>query len=301
MQRTTRGAAAELAEVVKSLFWYHSIDLGNGIVTPGHCGAPNPDIVRLYDALDFRGKKVLDIGYWDGLWSFEAEKRGAALVYATDKFDHRSHNDSPAFKVAHEALKSKVIYRSDLSVHDVAELGVNDFDIVVFCGVFYHLKDPLLALARLRRVMKDGGTILIEGEVHPDESRAFAKFYYRDWFMNDPSNWWVPSLRCFREWVECSYIEIVDEIIPEGQITERFLTRDGQMFVDEAHKRVYLAARAVRRGDGKYQGRDTELSAFDRAHGTHHAQAPARRHEPKVHFWSRALRGLSERRRSHRS
>jgi tRNA (mo5U34)-methyltransferase len=291
MRRTTEDSVQELARKVKSTFWYHSIDLGHGIVTPGHCGPPNPDILRLYDTLDFRGKKVLDIGCWDGLWSFEAEKRGAALVYATDKVDHRTYNESLSIHIAHEALKSKVVYRSDLSVYDVGELGVNDFDIVVFCGVFYHLKDPLLALARLRRVMKEGGTILIEGEVHPDETRALAKFYYRDWLANDPSNWWVPSRRCLREWVECSYFEIVNEFIPEEQFTERFLTRSGTMLPDEHHLRVYLAARAVRRRDGNYQGRDTELGRFDLAHGERHAENRGRP-ASKPHLWSRALRRL---------
>jgi tRNA (mo5U34)-methyltransferase len=293
MRRTRTDSAGELAETVKKVFWYHSIDLGNGVVTPGHCGPPNADILRLYDSLDFRGKKVLDIGCWDGLWSFEAEKRGAALVYATDKIDHRTHNESPSFQVAHKALQSKVIYRSDLSVYDVAELGVEDFDIVVFCGVFYHLKDPLLALARLRRVMKEGGTILIEGEVHPDESRAFAKFYYRDWLMNDPSNWWVPSRRCLREWVECSYFEIVEEFVPEGQWTERVLTRNGETIADEDHRRVYLVARAVRRRDHNYQGRDTELGSFDVSEDGTCAETAPRRQPPRTHFWSRTLRRLS--------
>jgi tRNA (mo5U34)-methyltransferase len=290
MRRRTTVRDGELAEKVQRSFWYHSIDLGNGIVTPGQCGPPNPNVLQIYDTLDFRGKKVLDIGCWDGLWSFEAEKRGAALVHAIDKVDHRTHNEFLSIEIAHQALKSKVIYRSDLSVYDVGELGVNDFDIVVFCGVFYHLKDPLLALARLRKVMKEGGTIIIEGEIHPDESRSFAEFYYRDWLMNDPSNWWVPSLRCLREWVECSYFEIVQEIIPEGQYTERFLTHNGEIRPDQEHKRIFLSARAVRRADRNYQGRDNELGSLDLAHAELHADQGRGRHELKSHFWSRALR-----------
>ena len=74
----------DLLERVQALTWVHSIDLGNGIVTPGMWGPPSPTIMRALDTIDFHGKKVLDIGCWDGLWSFEAEKRGATTIVATD-------------------------------------------------------------------------------------------------------------------------------------------------------------------------------------------------------------------------
>lgn len=58
----------ELLSRVGQYDWIHSIDLGEGIVTPGKWGPPNPLLVDVFDRLDFRGKKVLDIGCWDGLW-----------------------------------------------------------------------------------------------------------------------------------------------------------------------------------------------------------------------------------------
>ncbi len=60
---------------VAGISWYHSIDLGNGIVTPG-----NPPDERMIEAglPRLRGQTVLDIGAWDGYWSFLAEKRQAA-------------------------------------------------------------------------------------------------------------------------------------------------------------------------------------------------------------------------------
>src|SRR5436309_7967242 len=122
------------------LNWVHRIDLGHGLVTPGRWGAHNPRIMQALDAIDFRGKKVLDIGCWDGLFSFEAEKRGAAEVYATDLVTHRHIRETieqPTFRFAHDALKSRARYFPDVSVYDVERLGAHDFDVVIYAGVYY--------------------------------------------------------------------------------------------------------------------------------------------------------------------
>jgi tRNA (mo5U34)-methyltransferase len=86
-----------LRQAVSALTWVHSIDLGNRIITPGIWGKPQPLIMRAFDDIDFRGRKVLDVGCWDGLWSFEAEKRGAAEVWATDDISQRSYSNQETF------------------------------------------------------------------------------------------------------------------------------------------------------------------------------------------------------------
>src|SRR6266496_2065088 len=85
-----------LRERVHSLDWVHTIDLGQGLVTPG-AWPPSPLIRKAFDSLDFVGKRVLDVGCWDGLWSFEAERRGAGEVYATDCVSQRPHREQPTF------------------------------------------------------------------------------------------------------------------------------------------------------------------------------------------------------------
>src|SRR5436190_23950432 len=72
-----------LVDRVHSIPWYHSIDLGNGIVTPGMSGAPLVDRSAMPD---LRGKSVLDIGAWDGYYSFLAERAGASRVVALDHY-----------------------------------------------------------------------------------------------------------------------------------------------------------------------------------------------------------------------
>ena len=94
----------------------HSIDLGDGFVTAGIWGE-NPFIATALNEIDFRGKKVLDIGCWDGKHSFLAESKGANEVYATDLVSQRDFAGQPTFHLARAALKSKVKYFPYLSVY----------------------------------------------------------------------------------------------------------------------------------------------------------------------------------------
>jgi tRNA (mo5U34)-methyltransferase len=214
--------------------WLYSVDLGGGITTPGHFGPPNPQIVEAFAQVDFQGKQVLDIGCFEGQWSFEAEKRGAASVLASDYLveDPRARpsehgiKELPTFRLAHAILGSRVEYRPDVSVYHVTRLGRRDFDVVVFCGVYYHLKHPLLALSRLREVIRDGGTLIVEGPVIEGPRESYARFFYRDVLADDRSNWWVPTLSCLLEWIECSYFEVLQVSSPAVQEVRSVGTAD---------------------------------------------------------------------------
>jgi tRNA (mo5U34)-methyltransferase len=264
---------SDLLARVQALTWVHTIDLGNGIVTPGMWGPPPPTIMHALDTIDFQGKKVLDIGCWDGLWSFEAEKRGAKIVVATDLNTQRWPPDGHAtFLLAHEALGSNAIYRADVSVYDVPRIfPERDFDVVLFCGIYYHLRDPLLALSRLRQAMKPGGVIVVEGEVTLDRAKCGAEFFYRTTHGNDPSNWWVPTIRCLYEWVESSYFDVLQEfppphVDPKTTFLEKLQRK--RVSPEPQFSRAVLTARAVVRHDPKYMLPDGELAVFDRDAGS---------------------------------
>ena len=132
--------------------WIHKMDL-NGVTTPGvydPCG--KYDIFGLPERLD--GLTVLDIGCADGYYSFESERRGASVV-AVDRSLH-------GFELAREILGSKAEHR----VIDFMEFtDERKFDIVLFLGILYHMRHPLLALERLREFVKDGGVAFIESEI----------------------------------------------------------------------------------------------------------------------------------------
>lgn len=252
------------AEVAKH-DWMHTIDLGQGVVTPGRWPL-NQNTLMAYDRIDFKGKKVLDLGACNGLWSFEAERRGASEVYSVDYLTHVGYWCTPAYKLAHEALGSKARYFPDMNVYDVEQLGVKDFDVVIFSGIYYHLKHPLLALTILRRVMKEGAYLIIEGPIYPDAEQSYSSFHYRDLLFNDRSNWNVPSLRCLRDWVECSFFDIETEYfnqsLPDGgkhKIKKALRSALGKP--DDNILRTVMLARAVVRDDPLYSCPDPDLAA----------------------------------------
>jgi tRNA (mo5U34)-methyltransferase len=257
-----------ILEQVRSLHWAHSIDLGNGVVTPGYW--PRSDFIeRGMSRVDFRGKKVLDVGCWDALRSFEAEKRGAREVYATDSLSQRPWRDQPTVELARQALRSSVRYYPNLPVYDVPRLG-NDFDVALVFGVYYHLKNPLLAFTRLRQALKTGGLLLVEGEVLNNERDCYARFHYRQHHHHDASNWWVPTIACLRQWIECSFFEIEwQEVRCDDayrgvrwgalrRMWHRWRGRRPEL------SRCLLAARAVRRADDNYLFPVVDLRDFDR-------------------------------------
>jgi tRNA (mo5U34)-methyltransferase len=207
--------------------WWHSIDLGEGVVTPGLKPVDAQGELEALQLPDLRGRTVLDIGAWDGFHSFAAERLGAKRVVALDHHVWSIDRDAleayraerrrrrrpiehpegrpgvwrpdtlpgkRGFDVAHEALGSHVEpVVADFMKADLAELGT--FDIVLFLGVLYHLRHPLLALERVAAVTGELAVIETEAVVFPgSEDRALCEFVAGD-YKGDPTNWWLPNER----------------------------------------------------------------------------------------------------------
>jgi tRNA (mo5U34)-methyltransferase len=153
---------------IDAIPWYHEFDFGNGL--RAQCNTPDAGSHRLLwqfiekqlDAIDFHGKTVLDIGCWDGYWSFYAERRGAKRVLATDD---RTQNwaGGEGIYLAKELLRSSVAINQDLSIYDLASLN-EKFDIVLMLGVYYHLLDPLYGFAQIRHCCHANSLLMIEGD-----------------------------------------------------------------------------------------------------------------------------------------
>src|SRR5262249_24587907 len=111
---------------------------------------------------EFTGKSVLDIGCWDGYWSFYAERRGAARVLATDD-SSQNWAGTAGFRLAHELLKSSVETDLTLSIYDLCRLE-RKFDVILCLGVFYHLIDPFYAFAQIRHCCHDDTVVVFEGD-----------------------------------------------------------------------------------------------------------------------------------------
>ncbi len=107
---------------------------------------------------DLTGRTVLDIGAWDGFFSFECERRGAARVVALDSFAWDRYGKE-GFLLAHEVLRSKVEHRH-MTAEEIDRGVLGQFDLVLFLGVLYHLRSPISVLERLRGVT--AGTLICE-------------------------------------------------------------------------------------------------------------------------------------------
>lgn len=194
-------------------FWYHRIELPGGVATPG----VNPVHAPSYQLPpDLTGLRVLDVGAWDGYWTFEALKRGAREAVAIDDFSDFLGRLAPDQRHAWKSFdlcRSALGYAEDrcrrieMSVYDVTEDRLGQFDLVLFFGTLYHLRHPLLALDRLSAVCTS--QILVESAVCDDYSpyngglgrgypgnQCVAEFYPTTELAGNNTNWWAPNLRC---------------------------------------------------------------------------------------------------------
>jgi tRNA (mo5U34)-methyltransferase len=192
------------------------------VVTPGTRGW---DFETLH-LPSVESKTVLDIGAWDGYFSFEAERRGASRVVALDHYvwaldlagweqhqRERKASGAPplpaheapglwqpdslpgkrGFDVAREALGSSVEeVVADFMDADLESLG--RFDVVLYLGVLYHMENPLAALRRLYEVTGELAVIETEAIHLPGaQERAICEFFEGSSLAGDPSNWWAPN------------------------------------------------------------------------------------------------------------
>ncbi len=213
---------AELQAQADAFGWYHTIDLGNGVVTKGiSVQETSAGVIP-----DVTAKSVLDIGAWDGKFSFLAEQKGAARVVALDHYawgvdfvsrgvyweecirngtlpdQSRDETDfwrpelpgRRGFEFAHKALGSKVEpVVVDFQTADLEALG--RFDVVLYLGVLYHMKEPLTCLERVRAVTNEVAVIETEA-VHLQglDNEVLMQFHAGSSLRTDFGNWYVPTI-----------------------------------------------------------------------------------------------------------
>ncbi len=175
--------------------WYHSIELPDGHVLEGVQSIDHLKnrLARFPVPDDLRGKRVLDVGAWDGWFSFEMERRGAEVV-AVDCVD------MDTFRTAKKLLGARVDYRV-MDVDEMTPETVGRFDIVLFFGVLYHLRHPMLALERICQLTRD--MAFIESFVTDDglapgrpPGPCLLEFYETDELGGQMDNWYGPNTPC---------------------------------------------------------------------------------------------------------
>jgi tRNA (mo5U34)-methyltransferase len=200
--------------------WHHKIDLGNGVVTPGLQDTPQL-LTQINLPANLSGMRVLDLGARDGFFSFECEKRGASEVVALDYVDW----ELTGFKICHEYLNSRVKFING-NIYSLNKGELGSFDLVLFLGLIYHLRHPVLALDRIYDVMNPGGSIIVEshtidhglvgvnGEwtsLNSEYSRLqMAQFYSNGKLGNDVTSPWAPNQLCLEMMAQDSGFRITD-------------------------------------------------------------------------------------------
>lgn len=198
-RRRSPGTLAETKSLRAPDRWFHSIDLGQGGTTRGD--KPNFILRRMAD-IAFRGgvagKSVLDIGSWDGFYAFEAERRGAARVLATDHFSWSGPGwgTKTGFDYAHACLDSRV-ESLDVDVPSLDQSKLGTFDVVLFLGVLYHLPDPYAGLKQAAAMTHD---LLVVETVTTCNFLPIPmmRFYRSRELGDDPTNFWAPNVTCLR-------------------------------------------------------------------------------------------------------
>jgi tRNA (mo5U34)-methyltransferase len=212
--------------------WFHNIDLEGVQTAPNHFLGDYPSFKwRMFEKslpADITGKTVLDIGCNGGFYSIQMKRRGAAHVTAVDS-DSRYLNQA---RFAAQVCGVNIEFRQ-MDVYEVAKLR-QKFDIVLFMGVLYHLRHPLLALDLLHEhVVQD--TLVFQSltrgsrDIAPVESNyPFSEtevfnqpgyplmYFVEQSYSNDPTNWWIPNRACVEAMLRSSGFHIVAR--PEGEV-----------------------------------------------------------------------------------
>jgi tRNA (mo5U34)-methyltransferase len=203
-------------EYVDQIQWYHEFDFPSG----AKARSSTPDIganrrawsfiEKNLNHIDFQSKSVLEIGCWDGYWSFYAEKRGAKRVLATDD-KTQNWAGGAGLGLAKGLLNSGIETREDVSIYKASELG-ETFDIILCLGVYYHLVDPFYAFAQIRHCCHAESLVLFEGDMTyapPPNSSYFSLTDHRDAIF-------VPTRHSFNQLLEATYFEVNSQSFMKG-------------------------------------------------------------------------------------
>ena len=211
--------------------WFHNIDLRGVQTAPNHFLGDYPSFkwVNFQSAIpeDLTGMSVLDIGCNGGFYSIEMKRRGAEHVLG---IDHDEDYLEQA-RYAAEVLELDISFRR-MSVYELPKLGQR-FDLVLFMGVLYHLRHPLLALDILRRYVTKDWLIfqsMLRGsrstpqiaedypfwELAQFDKPGFPKMHFiENNYSGDPTNWWVPNGACAEAMLRSAGFKVEDRPEPE--------------------------------------------------------------------------------------
>jgi len=227
----------ELIKEIEKIKWFHTIDFGNGITTNGvDKSAEKLKTIKMGE--NVKGKSVLDIGAWDGFFSFQAERLGASKVVAIDPFmwNGKQWGSKNGFTLAKRILNSKV---QDINLRDISEIDtLGSFDIVLLLGVFYHLKDPLVVLEKVANVTREMLILETEMDVRNNEFPMMS-FNYNKEVYEDPTNYWFPNQKLIEALLKTAGFKNA-KMVYKSDIIHRI----GRAYLNRGHSKLSFFNRA---------------------------------------------------------
>ncbi len=211
-----------MSEKFEDIKWWHRIQLPDGSYTPGmvHHGPDGGDWPTTRFGLpgSLAGKTVLDIGAWDGFFSFEAEKRGAYIVQAVDcpAIEGGNWGATKGFQYAKKALNSNVSYIE--ATVERAAATTPQHDVVLFYGVLYHLKSPLTGLEAALSLAKE--QCLIETAI-ANMAHIRPVLTYMPNHAGDPTNYFYPNTAWIKKVCEINGFDCERIYMDQGRATYR--------------------------------------------------------------------------------
>ena len=211
---------------------------------------------------DLTGKTVLDVGAWDGFFSFEAERRGAARVLATDSFcwDGEGWGTKAGFLFARDALRSTV-EDLDIDCMDIAPDRVGTWDVVLFLGVLYHLKNPLEAIERMASVTRELLIVETVVDTRAGDERPMLTFYPGAELDGDPTSWFGPNVSAVTAMLRLVGFDRVD-LMHLQPVTPPPLESLWHRALGRTRTRATAGQVGVRPLNGKVRWRDLGRAAF---------------------------------------
>lgn len=208
---------------VTAIRWQHTIELPDGVVTPGRWDARSAlDRVPLPASLE--GRRCLSVATDDGFWAFELERRGAQTVLFVEddaaRWDWPAHAPAEnveqvrrlyagtdAFEIARGHLGSRVEHVR-MSTYDLCPASVGEFDFAVVASALFHLRDPVRALTAVASVI-DNGELLFIDHVSVLLSVLRPRQPAADLSAHELPHWWAPNIAGLRRLVEAAGFEVL--------------------------------------------------------------------------------------------
>ena len=248
----TERAALTTAEILRGVDdyeWYHAIDLGDGIVTPGQYDlAPMLPHYGLPDSL--AGKSVLDVGPAHGYFAFEFERRGASVATA-ELPNWSEHDTGPALREEFASfgdrpeayhrgalgfaiqVRRSAVQRRFCNVYDLTPERVGTYDLVFCASVLLHLTDPLRALFAMRSVCRDQAIICTGIDITPGlENEPRALFVGQA----DGQAFWLPTIACLERMIVAAGFTRFERVS-----TFRLQSRDGLFDTPHGTVRAFVS------------------------------------------------------------